>query len=77
MRFADTAASRQDRFLLLFADSSKSREFRLSASPRFPVDFALFISFSNNTHVESLGFSRVRGIAISPTPVFLEENAVF
>jgi hypothetical protein len=45
--------------------------------PRFPADFALLFSFSNNTHVESLGFSRVRGIAISPPPCFLEENAVF
>jgi hypothetical protein len=55
----------------------KSRESRPSACPRFPVDFAFLFTFSNNTHVESLGFSRVRGIAISPTPCFLEENAIF
>jgi hypothetical protein len=55
----------------------KSRESRPSSSPRFPDDSAFFVTFSNNTHVESHGFSRVRGIAISPNPCFLEENAAF
>jgi hypothetical protein len=48
-----------------------------STNPRFPVVFALLFSFSNNTHVESRGFPRVRVFAIPPTPAFLEENEVF
>jgi hypothetical protein len=43
----------------------------------YPVNFALLFSFSNNTHVVSLGIPRVRGIASLPTPRFLEENALF
>jgi hypothetical protein len=49
----------------------------LGGTPRFPDDFALLFSFSNNTHVESRGFPRFRGIAIPPPPCFLGENAVF
>jgi hypothetical protein len=47
------------------------------ADPRFPDVSAFFFTFSNNTHVESLGFPRVFGIASAPTPGFIEENAVF
>jgi hypothetical protein len=54
-----------------------TRESRFSASPRFPGDFEFLFTFSNNTYVESLGFPRVFGIALPPTPGFLEENAVF
>jgi hypothetical protein len=37
----------------------------------------LLFSFSNNTHVVSLGIPRVRRIACPPTYHFLEENALF
>jgi hypothetical protein len=55
----------------------KSRELRPSADPRFPEVSALFITFSNNTHVEFPGFPRVRGIALPPISGFLGENEVF
>jgi hypothetical protein len=73
---APNPSSCQDRFILFFPDSSSSRELRPPADLRFPDVSALFFTFSNNTHVESRGFPRFRGIAIPPTPRFLEENTV-
>jgi hypothetical protein len=77
MRFADAAASRQDRFLLHFPDSSKiarnpalgqsafSRRFRVIIFffQQYPCRISRVFAGSRNRH--------------SADPAFLEENAVF
>ena len=69
--------SRIDRISFIFPDPSKSRENRSSTHPRFPVDFAFLFTFSNDTHVVSLGIPRVRRIASPPTPVFSKKTHFF